>query len=269
MICFPNGKINIGLNILEKRLDGFHNIESLIYPVDLHDVLEFLPSQQFSLTIYGQHVRSDQENLVTKAWELMRLEYSIPPVAVKLFKSIPGGSGLGGGSSDASSFFKALNEFFNLKIPIKRMVEHALEIGSDCPFFIQNKPSLVTGRGDVLNTSTVSLKGYYMVIVLPRFSISTGKAFSMIRPGKPDIPLSEIIKQPISTWKEMLKNDFEIPVFKIYPELREIKKLLYRAGASFASMSGTGSAVYGIFEEKPQPVDLHSKYRVWQGFITQ
>ena len=252
MISFPNAKINLGLQVLEKRSDGFHNIESFVYPVALNDVVEFLPADKFKLDVYGYQVSAENENLVTQAWIMLSEVYAVPPVHVNLLKTIPPGSGLGGGSSDAVHFMKAVNEYFKLEIPFSEMKELALSIGSDCPFFINNKPSAISGRGEIIEQADLALKGLHFAVVFPPISISTKLAYSLVQVQAHATPISKIISQPVASWRNKLVNDFEEPLYKIYPQLRQIKEDLYQSGAFYASMSGSGSAVYGIFEHTPQ-----------------
>lgn len=252
MILFPTAKINLGLRVTEKRSDGFHNIESIFYPVPLCDVMEFAGAEKFGLKIYGELVPAGvSENLVSKTWKLLHRYFAIPPVEVVLMKNIPAGSGLGGGSADAAFFLKGLNDFFDLKISPEKLLDFALQLGSDCPFFLQNKPALVTGRGEVVRNVSLDLSGLWLVLVVPGRHISTAEMFSKIQPKTRETSLTEIISEPTNRWSSLLINDFEAVVFSGNPYLAKIKQLLIEGGAVYASMTGTGSALYGLFPAKP------------------
>ena len=255
MICFPNAKINLGLHILSKRADGYHNIETVFYPVNLCDALEIVPAKEgktaFSQTgipINGK----PEDNLVMKAYHLLKKDFDLPEIAIYLRKQIPLGAGLGGGSSDAAFMIKLLNDFAGLKLTVEQMEEYAGQIGADCPFFIQNKPVFAEGTGTVFSTVTISLQTCRLVVVKPTVSVSTQEAYAQVKPQQPAVPLKEIIRLPINEWKNHLVNDFESGVFARYPEIGEIKQRLYAEGALYASMSGSGSAVFGIFDKSVQ-----------------
>jgi 4-diphosphocytidyl-2-C-methyl-D-erythritol kinase len=265
MIVFPNCKINLGLQILNKREDGFHNLETIFYPVHLRDALEVVRSatQQPSSNIFFQSTGlpidiSVQNNLCIKAYELIKKDFlSLPPVQMHLHKTIPMGAGLGGGSSDAAFTLKLLNEKFKLGISQQQLIQYALQLGSDCPFFIINKPCYATGRGEILETVELDLSAYKFAIVNPGIHVNTGWAFAQLNIdglGRPKRPgPKRIIQQPIETWKDELKNDFEDPVLKEFPEIENIKQQLYDAGAVYASMTGSGSSVFGIFNKDQKP----------------
>ncbi len=260
MILFPSAKINLGLRVMAKRNDGFHNIESFLYPIPLRDVLEFRESAVCQLRIYGKPIPGKlSENLLCKTWELLKKHHDIPPLEVHLLKGIPAGSGLGGGSSDAAFFLKRLNDFFQLKITDEKLTDLAAQLGSDCPFFIQNTPALVSGKGNITETRRLDLSGLYLVLVVPDVHLSTGHIFSVIKPGIPNLSISEIIKLPIIRWQNLLRNDFEKIVFTYYPVLAKLKQELINRGALYASMTGTGSALYGLFATKPKINNL-AKY---------
>jgi len=266
MICFPNGKINLGLRVLSKRKDGFHNIETILYPIPLSDALEFLPANSFQMKVSGFPLDGKTEdNIVFKAWELLHKKFKIPPLRIHLHKAIPTGSGLGGGSSDAAFFMQEVNKFFKLGIGQQELKKLLVQLGSDCPFFIDNKPSLASRRGEVLQPVKVSLTGKYLLVIKPKTSISTREAYHLVKPKKPKTNLSEIILEPIEQWKDLLKNDFEETLVETYPEILEIKNDLYQQGAVYASMSGSGSAVFGIFNNKPDLKNIHPKYYLWFG----
>lgn len=260
MITFPNAKINIGLNIVEKRPDGYHNLETIFYPIKLQDALEVTRLQDdtapFKLHVSGTNLEGTAEdNLVVKAYRLLKDDFQLPPIDIHLFKHIPTGAGLGGGSADCAFMIKLLNEKFNLNLSIDQMEQYAAKLGADCAFFIQNKPVFATGIGNLFHPIDFSLKGYHLVLVKPNSSVSTREAYANIIPCKPETSLLEIIKQPIETWRESMKNDFEYSVFLSHPEIAAIKDKLYDLGAVYASMSGSGSAVYGIFKAPIENVD--------------
>jgi 4-diphosphocytidyl-2-C-methyl-D-erythritol kinase len=249
VLFFPNAKINIGLNINSRRADGYHNLESIFYPIAWRDILEIIPSKQLSFEITGLSIPG-KSNLCLKAYELIKSHYGITSVSMHLHKNIPIGAGLGGGSSDAAFTLIALNTIFELGIENDELKKMAAQLGADCPFFIDNIPSLASGIGELLNPIDLDMSNYHLLVVKPDVFVSTAEAFSSIVPQTPLLSLEEEIKIPIKKWR--LKNDFEDSIFSLYPELLEIKKSLIRAGALYASMSGSGSAIYGIFSEKPQ-----------------
>lgn len=250
MIAFPNCKINIGLNVISKRGDNYHNLETVFYPLNFCDILEIVSttgSNEFTIT--GLPV-SDQNNLCVKAYDLIKKDFpKLPFIKMHLHKTIPVGAGMGGGSSDAAFTLKILNEKFLLGLSIDELENYALQLGSDCPFFLRNKTCFAAGRGDQLEQISLNLTSYKILLVNPRIHIDTSWAFSKIRPVAPQTSVKKIISQPIEMWKHNLKNDFEIPVFETYPELKKIKDILYEKGALYASLSGTGSTVYGIFNK--------------------
>jgi len=254
MICFPNAKINLGLHILSKRTDGYHNIETAFYPVnDLCDALEIVPAGEGKTTFYQTGIPvsgNPEDNLVMKAYRLLKEDYDLPELAVYLKKQIPLGAGLGGGSSDAAFMIKALNDFAGLNLSVKRMEMYAEQIGADCPFFIRNQPVFAERMGTVFSPVTVSLQDYRLVVVKPPCSVSTKEAYAQVKPRQPDASLKDIIRLPVTEWKDRLVNDFESGVFALYPEIGEIKQRLYAEGAIYASMTGSGSAVFGIFEKR-------------------
>jgi len=253
MIRFPCAKVNLGLHVYNRRSDGFHEIETIIYPVPLCDVLEIVPGKAHDhLTISGiEPEGTSDQNLVTHAISGLRINHTIPPVSIHLHKAIPFGAGLGGGSSDASCALLLLNELFNLDISNLELKRIASKIGSDCPAFIEPVPSIATGRGEITESVNVSLEGYFIVIVKPPFEISTRKAYSLVKPVKRNNSISDIVEQDIPDWKAVLTNDFEPALFRTYPYLQELKQHLYSLGAFYSSLSGSGSAVFGIFQEEP------------------
>ncbi|MBI4649604.1 MAG: 4-(cytidine 5'-diphospho)-2-C-methyl-D-erythritol kinase [Bacteroidia bacterium] len=273
MITFPNAKINLGLNILEKRSDGFHNIETIFYPVGLSDILEILPcpdtSKSSSLTITGKAIQgSVSENLCFKVYNILKNDFNIPSATMFLHKIIPVGSGLGGGSSDAAFTVKLLNTLFNIGLDEVQMINYASKIGSDCAFFIKNRPCFATGRGDMLEDIKLNLNAYFILLICPEIHVSTAWAYSQIKPAKHITPLKNILSLPVEQWKILVKNDFEKIVFKKYPELKKIKEQLYEMGAVFASMSGSGSAIYGLFKEKPEVKGLFKENYYFEKFLS-
>lgn len=271
MISFPNAKINIGLNIINKRPDGFHNIETIFYPVGLSDILEINISKDkinFENTGLTIENKSLESNLCFKAYQKINNDFSIEPVDIHLHKITPFGAGLGGGSSDASFTLKAINSIMNLNLDDNTLIKYAEQIGSDCPFFIINKPSFASGKGNILKPVDLSLKGYFLVVVYPGIHINTAKAYSKISPKEPEISLSELIKQPMGNWKRTIKNDFEESIFNDHPEIEIIKSKLYNLGAIYSSMSGSGSAVFGIFNRKVDIKSSFNKYFTWTEVLT-
>lgn len=262
MIVFPCAKINLGLNIVSKREDGYHNLETVFYPIPLYDALEIkymdekFPSQvACDLKVTGNAVECDeQNNLVVKAYNLLAEDYKLPRVHAHLYKHIPSQAGLGGGSSDAAFMIRLLDERFRLNIGNPEMEKYAARLGADCAFFIEAEPAYAEGIGDKLMTvdgPKGNLNGYYLAIVKPDIAVSTKEAYAAITPTATSKSCREIVRQPIETWKEELVNDFEAPIFKLHPELAEIKEKLYQQGAKYAAMSGSGSALFGIFETEP------------------
>ena len=260
MITFPNAKINLGLNIVEKRTDGYHNIETVFYPINLQDALEVNrlenTTEPYRLHIKGTPLEGkDEDNLVIKAYLLLREEYNLPAVDIHLFKHIPTGAGLGGGSSDGAFMIKVLNEKFKLGLSLKEMEQYAARLGADCAFFIQNQPAFATGIGNIFEPIKCSLSDYRLILVKPQISVPTKEAYARITPHRPEKSVKDIICQPIETWKDELKNDFEDSVFALYPEITAIKDKMYDLGAVYASMSGSGSAVFGIFRQPIENID--------------
>jgi 4-diphosphocytidyl-2-C-methyl-D-erythritol kinase len=262
MITFPCAKINLGLNIVSKRPDGYHNLETVFYPIPLTDALEIkymdekFPSESpCDLKITGNDiVCNEEDNLVIKAYQLLAADFQLPRVHAHLVKRIPTQAGLGGGSSDAAYMIRLLDERFRLNIGIPEMERYAAKLGADCAFFITADPSYAEGIGDVLMPADVpgaGLGGYYLAVVKPSVAVSTRDAYAAIVPKTPAKCCRDIVRQPIETWKDELVNDFEAPIFAMHPELAAIKQSLYDAGAVYAAMSGSGSALFGIFREQP------------------
>lgn len=249
MIVYPNAKINLGLNVLRKREDGYHDISSVFYPVkECVDILEIIKSERFEFTRSGIEI-SDGENLCEKAWKLLDTDFGIGNVKIHLHKQIPIGAGLGGGSADASFTLKYLNELFDLNLNNKELEKYALRLGADCPFFIDNTPKLVAGIGEKMTSIDLDLSNYEIRLVNPDINISTKEAYSGIVPKTPVLSVEKIIELPIIEWKGKLKNDFEESIFEKYLQLEGIKDKLYKQGSIYSSMSGSGSIVFGIFEK--------------------
>lgn len=251
MISFPNAKINIGLYITGIRPDGYHNLETLFYPIGIEDSLEVVPSENiedYNLICYGEEIEGEiKDNLIIRAYKIIQADYKIHPINIALYKNIPSGAGLGGGSSDAAYMLKILNNLFSLHLSEMTLEKYATKLGADCAFFIHNKPLFAKGIGNIFTPTSFSLKGYRIVIVKPNIFVSTSKAFSNITPQKPKYNLKESIELPIKEWPKYIFNDFETSVFPLYPELFSIKNKLYEEGALYASMTGSGSSLFGIF----------------------
>jgi 4-diphosphocytidyl-2-C-methyl-D-erythritol kinase len=273
MICFPNAKINLGLNIIEKREDGFHNIETVFYPIPLTDALEMIEntntSKTITLTYSGIQIPGNAEdNLCVKAYKLISKDYPLPKIKVHLHKHIPIGAGLGGGSSDAAFFIKLLNEKFEVGLSWGEMHHYAKLLGSDCSFFISNKPSVASGKGDELESINLDLKDYYFVLVYPHLHINTAKAYSLVNPQKSTTAIEDIVlNSSIADWKNNLKNDFEKSVFNNYTAIEKIKMKLYNSGAIYSSMSGSGSSVFGLFKNKINAKELFTDHFVFEQML--
>ncbi|PRD47150.1 4-(cytidine 5'-diphospho)-2-C-methyl-D-erythritol kinase [Sphingobacterium haloxyli] len=256
MISFANAKINIGLNIVGKRADGYHLVESVFYPFPLYDIIEITAvgaDLNTTLEITGLHLPVEDNNLCLRAYHLLSERFSIPPVHIHLHKQIPYGAGLGGGSSDGAFVLKMLNEKFKIGLSTLQLENEAAKLGADCPFFIQNRPSYAEGIGTDLFPIPIDLSDKFLVLVKPPVNIATAAAYQQVTPSPAKEDLREVLHLPVQDWKFYVKNDFEEGVFDKYPLIREIKLALYEQGAMYASMSGSGSAVYGVF---PKPVDL-------------
>lgn len=249
MVTFPNCKINLGLNIVGKRNDGYHNIETVFFPLPLYDVLEIVTSDnETELINTGISGGENKNNLCLKAYQLIRKDFTdLPPIKMHLHKTIPAGAGLGGGSADAAFTLSLLNKKYDLNIPLKKLLVYALQLGSDCPFFFINKPAFASGRGEILEKISCSLAGYKILIVNPGIHISTKELFQQTPGSFSGKRIKNIIEQPVESWKNDLVNDFEKSVFQKYPEIKNIKEELYKRNAVYASMTGTGSTVFGIF----------------------
>lgn len=268
MIVFPCAKINLGLNIVSRREDGYHNLETVFYPIPLYDAIEthkmndaFPSPTRCDLKIIGEEIKGkEEENLVVKAYNLLAKDFPLPRIHIHLCKQIPSEAGLGGGSSDAAYMIRLLDERFRLNLGQTEMERYAVRLGADCAFFIRSEIAFATGIGDVLepvDNEDKPLEGKYLAVVKPNVSVSTAEAFRHIVPLKPLKSCRNIVRQPIETWKNELTNDFEEPVFKLHPEIKDVKEELYSLGAVYAQMSGSGSAVYGIFNFEPTDLEQH------------
>ncbi len=255
MICFPNAKINLGLNIVSKRTDGYHNLETIFYPIMIKDALEIIEIPNLENDVFiesGIKTGTNADsNLVMKALKLIRSHYpKIPYVEIHLLKKIPFGAGIGGGSADAAFMLKLINSKYSLGASSKELAEMAAQLGADCPFFIYNKPMFASGIGEKLEEVNISFDNYYLILVKPEIFVSTKDAFSAIEPMKPATSLKDIIKRPIEEWKNLMVNDFEKSIFPKYPMIEHTKHKLYALGAVYASMTGSGSSVFAIFNKK-------------------
>ena len=253
MIQFPHCKINLGLSIIEKRADGYHELETVFYPVQLQDIVEVCIVEntkepiQFSHT--GLSIPGDAtSNLCIKAFQLLKKEFpNIPATQIHLHKNIPMGAGLGGGSSDATAVLKIMNELFNLQLEPSRLIDLAAQLGSDCPYFVYNEACLAKGRGEILQPIQCDLSNYSFILIHPGIHISTAWAFGQLSPHKKTKTIEEIVQQDMDTWKNDLINDFESTIFEAHPIIAQLKDYLYQEGAIYASMSGSGSSLFGIF----------------------
>jgi 4-diphosphocytidyl-2-C-methyl-D-erythritol kinase len=274
MVTFPRAKINIGLRITDKREDGYHNIETLFYPVPLCDALEFVVSDDREigdiLTVTGIETGGMvADNLVMKAVKRLRKDYDFPHLRMHLHKAIPPGAGLGGGSSDAAYILKGINRCYGLNLDNEQLRAIALELGSDCPFFIDASPAYATGRGEILVPCERKIPGNpYLVLLNPGIVVNTREAYLQCLPAKPVKNLSSLIENlSLSRWKGEVLNDFEGYAFGKYPLIGWLKDELYRSGAVFSLMSGSGSTVYGIFTNKPAVPENLKQYVIWKGFL--
>ncbi len=265
MVTFPNAKINIGLNILSKRPDGYHNINSCFYPIPFTDILEIVKADKFEFTSSGITIPGEG-NLCTEAFELLRKDYNIGNVKIHLHKNIPIGGGLGGGSADATFTLKMLNKMFELGLSESMLKDYAAQLGSDCPFFVENKPALAEETGTKLKVFDLNLEGFFLVLIAPGIHVSTAEAYSGVTPGIARTHLHGELKTPIENWKHTISNDFETSVFPKYPKIGQVKKRLYSIGALYASMTGSGSAVYGLFSEKPD-INSLGEAVCWSGWL--
>jgi len=256
VVLFPNCKINLGLNIIRKRPDGYHDLETVFFPINIQDALEVIKSDntknEVNISLSGTSISGKHEdNLCFKAFALLKKDFpQLPAIMVHLHKTLPTGSGLGGGSADGAFMLKLLNQKFALGLSTEQLLNYALQLGSDCPFFIINKPCFATGRGELLEPVSIDLSGYKLVVVNPAIHVSTSEVFSLIKPSLHSKSVRQVIQQRVETWKNELSNDFEEPVFEKYPAIETLKSKLYESGAIYASMTGSGSTVYGIFRKE-------------------
>lgn len=270
MIKFPNAKINLGLNIVAKRADGYHDISTAFYPIGLTDVLEIVPARSgsSSLTVYGRAIDCPSEkNLVMKAYRSLQSEFHLPPVEIYLHKNIPDGAGLGGGSSDASFTLIILNEIFSLNLSQQQLASRAKCLGADCPFFIYDTPMIASGIGDVLSSVNLSLNGYTLLLVKPDVYVSTAEAYSLVSPCVPLTDIAQALAAPVASWTATLHNDFEASVFPSHPILAQIKQSLISCGAVYAAMSGSGSSLFGIFESANMAEKAKTEIAIPDSFV--
>lgn len=272
MLVFPKAKINLGLNITGRRGDGYHDIETIFYPVGLCDALEVVAGAGGSekdilkVTGYGLQV-APEDNIALKAVKILRQLKPFPILRINLHKAIPAGAGLGGGSSDAACMLRTIDRMFRLNIPDEILKETALQLGSDCPFFIDSRPSFASGRGEILEPVNTFLKGFYIVLLNPGIQVSTREAYENCEPAVPEKSLRDIVNSPVQEWKNLIKNDFEKTVFMKYPLLGDLKASLYDTGSLYSSMSGSGSTVYGIFTGKPALTGRLRNYVIYSGSL--
>jgi 4-diphosphocytidyl-2-C-methyl-D-erythritol kinase len=255
MVLFPNAKINLGLNILRKRADGYHELETVFYPIGLKDGLEFIENNKGVLRFSSSGIPlsiPDEDNIVLKAYRLLAADFTLPTLDIHLHKVIPSGAGLGGGSSDAAFFLKALNDYFHLGLSLEALKGYAVALGADCSFFLENRPVLATGIGEMLSPIDCSLKGYHLIVVKPPVEVNTKSAYAEIKPAIPNYSLVDAVRNNPESWSGLVVNDFEQTVFARYPEIKKVKQQLIELGAVYAAMSGSGSSVYGIFKTKPK-----------------
>jgi len=265
MIVFPNAKINIGLNITARRPDGYHDLETVFYPVKINDVLEVIESDKLSFNYSGLDIPGNPEdNLCIKGYHFLKKDYpQLPPVKIHLHKNIPIGAGLGGGSSDAAFFIKLMNDKFDLNLSVDDMMDYARLLGADCAFFINNKPVYAFEKGDEFEPVSLDLSAYQIVLVMPDAHVSTAEAYKGVKPALTSESLYDLIKMPLANWKRNIKNDFEGHIFRDHPVIRGVKAELYEQGALYASMSGSGASVFGIFEQVPNLQHLEEHNQVF------
>jgi 4-diphosphocytidyl-2-C-methyl-D-erythritol kinase len=266
MITFPNAKINLGLNILNCRTDGYHNLETIFLPIQIKDGLEVIEAAEMSFETSGIEIPGHaNENLCLQAYDLLRADFDLPNIAIHLHKNIPIGAGLGGGSADAAFFIKLINEKFQLSLDENAMENYCRKLGADCAFFIKNKPVFAFDKGDVFEPVTLDLSTYYLALVMPPVHVSTGEAYRGVKPQQPEVSLKDLIKLPIEEWQGKITNDFESHILKSHRQIRGVKAALLEAGALFALMSGSGASVYGIFKEKVDLSFLEKENLVFNG----
>ncbi len=264
MIAFANAKINIGLQVLSRRDDGYHQLETVFYPLKIYDVLEMVEARDIRFNPSGMAIPDDgKDNLCLRAYRLLKEDYDLPPVHIYLHKTIPIGAGLGGGSADAAFLLTLMNDLFGLGLRDPQLVGYARRLGADCAFFIRNTPVLATGIGDIFEDIEVDLSGYHLVLVKPPVHVSTAEAYRAVTPDPAGRQLKSAITHPVPAWRDAIVNDFEPGVFAIHPEIAAVKESLYENGALFASMSGSGSSVYGLFSKPIQLNELEINNQVF------
>ena len=268
MVSFPGSKLNLGLHILAKRKDGYHDIETCFYPIPWTDVLEFQPSAKWAFECTGLHIAGKlSDNLCVKAYELLNKDFSLPGVQGHLHKIVPMGAGLGGGSADAAHTLRILNQLFELHLSANQLAGYANRLGSDCPHFLKDMATVGRGRGEILEPIDLTLKGYFLVVVTPEVHVSTAEAYAGIVPQVPPENLDSLLRLPIHQWRDRLTNHFESTVFRRYPELEQLKKSLYDIGAVYASLSGSGSSLFGIFTKEISRDNNFHGMNGWSGWL--
>lgn len=267
MIVFPNAKINIGLNITGRRPDGYHNLETVFYPVKIFDALEVIESPELSFESSGLHIpgRAD-DNLCIKGYHLLKKDFpKLPPAKIHLHKNVPIGAGLGGGSANAAFFIKLMNEKFGLNLDEEEMMDYARQLGADCAFFISNRPVFAFEKGDEFEPVNLDLSAYHIVLVMPDAHVSTAEAYRGVKPAPVKETVYDLVNMPVAVWKKHIRNDFEMHIFNSHPVIRGVKAILFERGALYASMSGSGASVFGIFETRPDLKDLEETCQVFYG----
>jgi 4-diphosphocytidyl-2-C-methyl-D-erythritol kinase len=266
MVTFPNAKINLGLDVVARRPDGYHNLETVFYPIPLCDILEITPTEEsdapeYTFTMYNPMFDGDDnDNLVVRAYKTLAADHKLPKVQMSLYKNIPTGAGLGGGSADAAFTLKMLNSMASLGLSNEKLEEYAATIGADCAFFIKNQPAYATGIGNILAPTTCDISGYTLVLVKPDIHISTKDAYALVTPAAAETPLTDIVSHPVDEWRGVMKNDFEKSVFAKHPSMEKIKEKLDAMGAVYASMSGSGSSFFGIFKEEQELENIKKEF---------
>lgn len=264
MLAFANAKINLGLFLTEKRTDGYHNLQTVFYPIQIKDVVELIDAEETTCIIKGIDIPGEaQDNICLKAFKQLKKDFDLPNQQIVLLKNIPIGAGLGGGSADAAFLIKLVNDKFQLGLSVTQMQNYARNLGADCAFFIENKPVYAFAKGDEFENITIDLSNYFLVLVKPPIHVSTAEAYSKVKVKQPEISLKELINLPLEQWKDHIFNDFEPSVFAAYPQIEQIKTKLYQASATFALMSGSGSSVFGIFEKEVQLQELEKENQVF------
>jgi len=266
MIAFPNAKINIGLNIIRRRADGYHDLETVFYPIKIYDALEIIPATTLKFEASGLGIPGNvEDNLCLKGYHLLKNDFDLPPVNIHLHKHIPIGAGLGGGSADAAFFIGLLNKEFSLGLSALQMRAYASRLGADCAFFVESKPVFAFEKGDMFEPVSLDLSACCLVLVMPPAHVSTAEAYRGVKPRPSQTSLKELVARPVAEWKNFIHNDFEETIFKNHPVIRGVKAALYEAGAIYACMSGSGASVFGIFRQKPDLSELEKGSQVFYG----